>query len=119
MATWPATLPYPKSDGYTLSPLDQTIRTDMEFGPARARRRSMAKNDKLGVSWLFNDAQMAIFRAWYDSDTDAGGGANWFDVSVKTGEGGISAKVCRFSGIWNATLQSGGFWLVTASLEVR
>lgn len=119
MALWPSALPLPKLDGYALDPMDQTVRTDMEFGAARVRRRSKVRNDKLAVSWIFNAAQMAIFRAWFESDTQCAGGAAWFDIVVNTGDGATTSKVCRFSGPWKASLVGANFWIVSATLEVR
>lgn len=120
MATWPSTLPPPLADGYQLQPTDQAIRTDMETGAPRVRRRTAARNDKLSLSWQFTDAEMAIFRAWYENDsTGAAGGAGWFTSSVKIGTGGLVSLACRFSGVYQATYNPGSSWRVTAQVEVR
>jgi hypothetical protein len=119
MATWPATLPGPVLDGYALDPIDQTIRTDMEFGAARTRRRSTAQNDKLAVSWIFTRAQMAAFRIWFADSAQAAGGSAWFDIVVDTGEGASASQTCKFAGPWKGSLRGGGIWSVTATLEVR
>ena len=37
--TWPNTLPLPSVEGYGLTPQEAVLRTDMESGPARQRRR--------------------------------------------------------------------------------
>lgn len=119
MATWPTTLPAPILDGYALDPLDQTIRTDMEFGAARTRRRSTAQNDKLNVAWIFTRAQMAAFRTWFTDAAQAAGGSAWFDLVVDTGEGAAASQSCRFSGPWKAAFRGAGIWSVSATLEVR
>jgi hypothetical protein len=116
MATWPATLPAPTIEGYSLTPIDPVIRTDMESGSARARRRSAARNDRVAVAWIFTDAQMATFRAWFDGD--GAGGSAWFSLSLAIGSSGLTAQSCRFTAIWKADLLPGLNWRVTASLEI-
>lgn len=119
MATWPS-LPNPLVDGYTLSPVDQTVRTDMEIGSARARRRTAALNDQVSVSWRFTDVQMNTFRDWFDNaSTGAAGGASWFTVDLAVGDVGLDSKECRFVGAWSAQCLGGLIWTVTARLEVR
>ena len=79
MATWLTTLPRPQVAGYAIAPVDVTVRTDMEAGLPRVRRRSAARNDQVSVAWRFTDAQMATFRAWFDGD--CANGASWFTVA--------------------------------------
>lgn len=119
MATWPSTLPRPKVDGYQLAPVDPTLRSDMEVGAARARRRTAARNDQVAVSWLFTDAEMAAFRAWFDDAAGAAGGPAWFTgIGLALGNG-IVASEARFAGIWQASAVPGLNWQVSARLEVR
>ncbi len=119
MAAFPTTLPAPLLDGYALSPVDQTARTDMEAGAARVRRRTRARNDVLDVSWRFTQAQMAAFRSWFeDGVSGIAGGSSWFSVTVDVGGGALEIKECRFKGAWKAEREH-VFWKVTAQLEVR
>lgn len=67
-ARWPQDLPGPIGPGYGLTPFEQSIRTDMEVGPARVRRISTARRDRLSVQWRFDDAEMGAFRAWFGSE---------------------------------------------------
>lgn len=119
MASWPTTLPSPLLSGYGISPSDQVIRTEMEGGETRSRRRSSARKDSFPVSWKFTDAQMAIFRAWFDSPSYADGGNAWFTVYLATGDTGIDSVTARFNGAWQASMESGLHWNVSATLEVR
>ena len=118
MATWPATLPTPLVDGYELSPSDQTIRTDMEIGSARQRRRTVARNDHVSVAWVFDETQMTSFRAWFD-DAVAGvaGGAAWFTTQLRIGSG-LESREARFIGPWSGQYD-GQHWRIAAKLEVR
>ena len=63
----PTSLPRPLMAGYQLTPANNVIRTDMEVGTARARRRSAARNDRISLKWRLTDPEMRIFRARYNS----------------------------------------------------
>lgn len=119
MASWPSTLPAPLLSGYTLDPVDPVIRTDMEFGAARSRTRTKSRNDKLGAAWVFTDAQMAIFRVWYDNPAECAYGSAWFTISLALGETGLDSCSARFASVWKAALLPGKAWQVSATLEVR
>jgi alkanesulfonate monooxygenase SsuD/methylene tetrahydromethanopterin reductase-like flavin-dependent oxidoreductase (luciferase family) len=117
---FPTTLPKPSYNGYQLAPADQTVRTDMEVGAARQRRRTAARNDQISLTWIFTDAEMAIFRAWFDDGAEAAGGAAWFTgLNLVMGDTGLTAEECRFIGAWSADAMPGLRWNVTAKLEVR
>lgn len=120
MATWPSTLPNPLAAGYQLSAGDQTLRTDMETGSARVRRRTTARNDRVAVSWLLTEAQLDILRDWFDNaSTGIAGGAAWFNVNLAVGTGTRQAAVeARFVGPISAAVD-GPYWRVSAQLEVR
>lgn len=119
MATWPTTLPAPKLSGYQLQPVSPSLRTDMESGAARSRRRSYARNDRVGVSWLMTDAEFAAFRAWFEDDAEAAGGSAWFYISLWIGDTGATLQEARFIDAYQAVLADHARWAVTAQLEVR
>lgn len=120
MATWPTTLPNPSAAGYSLSPVDQVVRTEMEGGNIRVRRRSAARNDRVAVTWFFTSSQMAAFRSWFDDSAEADGGSAWFTVTLDTGDGSMVSATARFSGVWSAKMvEAGRYWEVSASLEIR
>ena len=120
MPAWPVTLPAPQAPGYTLSPGDQTIRTDMEVGSPRVRRRTTARNDKLAVGWVLTDAQLDDLRDWFDDDvTGIAGGSAWFTALLAVGTGTTQASVeARFDGPFKAD-RNGPYWNVAATLETR
>lgn len=117
MASWPTTLPRPLTAGYAISPVDTLVRTDMEVGTPRVRRRSASRIDHLTVAWIFSEVQMAVFRIWFDGD--CANGASWFSVELNTGDHGLRTVEARFVGAWQSELQTGPFWRVSAKLEVR
>ena len=117
MATWPETLPAPLLAGYGIQPNKQTIGSDMEVGAPRVRRITAARLDDYPLSVNLSDAQMAIFRAWWDDD--AAGGAAWFTMTLWTGDGGAQSVEARFNGHWKADMVGNHRWLVTGTVEVR
>ena len=119
MATWPTSLPKPLAGGYGINPVDQTVRTDMEAGAARQRRRTSARNDHIDVSWLLTDAMLTIFRTWFENPVEAAGGAAWFNTNLALGTGGIVAVEARFIGPPKVIGPNSRKWVVSAKLEVR
>lgn len=119
MATWPVTLPAPLVAGYGIQPNKQTIGSDMEIGAQRVRRITAARVSMLNVQWSMTDAQMAIFRDWFDDPTGAAGGAAWFTISLLMGNGGFETVTARFSGIWKTGYEPHLQWSAQATLEVR
>lgn len=119
MATWPTSLGVPQFSGYELETTDPTARTDMEGGPARVRRRFTSAPDNVQLRFIFNVAQMAEFRAFWDADFAQG--AAWVDMPVKTGRvSGMETKACRpVRGQFKASPLSGLLWSVDFQVEVR
>jgi len=119
MATWPSSLPAPRIVGYGVNPFDPAVRTEMEAGNSKARRRTFSRKDKVPVVWNMTDAQYAIFRTWFDATDGADGGAGWFSVSLLLGGGGMSSVEARFSGVYTAQYVPHLHWDVSATLEAR
>ena len=115
---FPVALPPPLITGYQLAPADQTARTELDVGADRVRRRSQALNDRVQITWKFTDAEMALFRDWFDNA--ARGGAAWFaGLQLALGRTGIQTTEARFVGPFRADLQPGLTWQVSAAVEVR
>lgn len=115
MPAYPGSLPVPLVEGYALNPVDQTVRTEMEAGAARVRRRTFARNDVVDVAFIFTGGEFAAFRTWFEGD--AGGGSAWFDMPLDVGAGMATEEV-RFKGAWKSQRVQ-LHWRVTAQLEVR
>ena len=108
MPTWPTTLPAPLLADYRLTPIDQTLRTDMETGSPRVRRRTTARLDRINIAWMFDATQMAAFRAFFDDDL--AGGTSWCNMTLDTGDDVASVEI-RFSGPWQSQ-RNGRVWHV-------
>lgn len=113
MAAWPSSLPRLLAPGYSESPQDQTLRTEMDAGPAKVRRRFSAAVTEQQIRLLLTDAQLATFESFWD--TDLAGGAlsiDWDDP--RTG----SAVHVRPVGRYTVTMQSVDYWWVSFVGEV-
>ena len=119
MASWPTTLPQPTMSGYALQATDATIRTDMESGPARVRRRYTAAPDKVTLRFVFSEEQMAAFRVFWDGDAQQG--AAWWWLTVKDGRtvGSVAREVRPTNGAFKSEMIDAVHWSVTFEVEVR
>lgn len=71
--TWPATLPdIVTYDEYSESPPDNALRTSMDVGPPKSRRRTTANVRPLSVMMILTTAQVETLDVFYD-DTLASG----------------------------------------------
>ena len=62
-AIWPPTLPQrPQRNGYKSQYPNQLIRSDMDSGPAKVRRRGNAKPVTLSLTYVLNAEQLAVFK---------------------------------------------------------
>ena len=77
MAAWPETLPQsPLAAGFSEQVPNTLIRTEMDAGPAKVRRRFTAGVRKLGMSMLLTKAQIAILDTFVVTTTN-GGADQW------------------------------------------
>lgn len=73
VATWPATLPQaPLLEGYSRGEGKAVLRTDMDAGPDKLRRRSTGVPAPLQYAVAASTAQLAIFRAFWRDDLQQG-----------------------------------------------
>ena len=117
MASWPTTLPNPLIPGHAVDMVDPVLRTEMEVGSSRKRRRTFARNDHLTLGWIMSATQVAIFRDWFDADCM--GGAAWFTVDLDIATGGtitVDASFLKAPQIVRIAHQA---WSVSGEVEVR
>ena len=118
--SWPARLPLPTFEGTSLEQQDSCLRTEMEAGPARQRRRFTQAPTRMPVRWRFRDVDFATFEAWFK--LKVGSGANWFSLALLGGIG-LATHEARFLGQGGAPYKAvpnrGGVWIVTSVLEIR
>ncbi|MDD9922851.1 MAG: hypothetical protein OXQ92_11320 [Boseongicola sp.] len=114
--TWPKTLPLPTVDGYGVHPGEAILRTEMEAGPARQRRRFTQVPSRISARWLFRREQFALFEAWYRWHAKEGG--EWFEIELMGGLGLVDHEA-RFTRQFEARLKNGVLWEITSDLEIR
>ena len=90
---WPATLPKPLSDSYAENAPDGTIRTNMDSGPAKMRRRYTAAPRPFALVMHLTSAQYATFDGFFVS-TSRNGSLRFNFTHPRTG----SACEARFVG---------------------
>lgn len=117
--SWPATLPQPRASGYGIQPVSAFVRTDMDDGAARQRRRFTSTPSRIAVAWQLSLLQYATFEGFVAYDINDG--ASWFAVDLLSGMG-ISRMQARFmeDPPFKAALsQSRVYFDVTATLEIK
>ena len=72
MPTWPAQLPPPALNSLQESPPNNTIRSQMDKGPDKVRRRTTANIRPIAFSMHLTEAQLEILDDFYTSDTFSG-----------------------------------------------
>ena len=115
-ARFPDLLPLPLVEEYSITPNEAIIRTQMEAGTARQRRRFDDVPSKITVKWFMNASQFSLFEAWYKYHAKEG--AEWFVIKLLGGLGLIEQEA-RFTQQFTAKLQNGILWAITSELEIR
>lgn len=111
--TWPATLPSgPLLDQYEEQPPDLTIRTEMEAGPDKVRRRMTDSVRPMKCRFSMTSAQVTILDGFFV--TTLSGGASRFNwTHPRTG----SSDEFRFRKRPAYRPEGGGYWEVEVELE--
>ncbi len=115
-AAWPDTLPLPTIEGYGIRPGEAILRTEMEAGPARQRRRFTNTPSRITARWVMRAEQFLLFESWYRWAAAEGGA--WFEIDLLGGLG-LLAQEARFTRQFEARPYRGRLWEVTSELEVR
>lgn len=111
---WPNTLPAaPLVEGFHETPGQTAVRTQMEQGPAKVRRRTTAGVDSMSLLLLLSKAQVATLESFF-SDTLAGGALGFAYTHPRTG----LSVTCRFTAPPQYTPTNGNYFKAALSLEV-
>lgn len=104
MPTWPAGLPQrPLSSGFSETPPENVVRTAMDAGPAKIRRRFSAGVRMFSVQYNIDDTGVGLVDTFYTTTLE--GGVLSFDFPDPRSGSTISA---RFVGAPKFTALSGG-----------
>lgn len=118
MIQYPTGLPAMLLDGHSLQTVDPQLRSEMESGRVRVRRKFTATPTFVQGSILATtDSQAQLFEAWWEEILVSG--TKYFEMRVKTPLGHQS-QVVRFAGIYQGpVLVPPGYWRFTFTLELR
>ena len=97
-----------------IQPGDAIVRTDMEAGSARQRRRFTSIPSRVQVRWLMTQTQFALFEAWLK--WEAAEGSVWFEVTLLNGVG-LTPQQARFTQPFQAQLITGTLWEYALNLK--
>lgn len=114
---FPAELPLPLRSGYDVNHASPLMRTELQSGRARQRRRYTSVPSLASVSWNFDQSQAQVFEAWFRWNLSDG--TEWFNVTLRTPLG-LMPYECRFADMYAGPQLVGiDRWQVSATLEVR
>jgi len=114
MPTWPASLPDDfLQSGFSETLPDNVLRSKMDIGPPKTRRRSTAAPRPIAGQQLMTTAQVATFDTFFVTTLSDGAiGFDW--THPRTG----AAITLRFVSPPAYVATGGDFWSITLPLEV-
>lgn len=113
---FPEDLPRPTQD-YSLNIENSAIRSRMDSGRIRQRRRFSSSQNALSVKWSLTDEEFQLFESF--AFHALSGGTSWFETELLTGGGIVTHKVRFQEGRYKASYRGFMGWIVTASLDVE
>lgn len=113
---YPDALPPFLIDPYGYDEDNDLIRTDMEAGPARVRKRATQTPTVFSVSCKMTYTQLKIFESWIRHKIN--GGVEWFTVTLDTGSG-LVEHMGRYVGKCSVRKASVLRWVVSGKIEVE
>lgn len=113
MPSWPVGLPSPLVNGFNETLPNNTIRTEMDVGAAKVRRRTTSNPYTLTVPYLLSSSQVDDLIDFYQTDTSYGAIA--FDF-IHPRSGDIVS--CRFLSPPQLGTSNGSYFPTSIQLEV-
>ena len=114
---FPVGLPLPLRSGYDVNHASPLMRTELQSGRARQRRRYTSVPSLASVTWIFSQSEAQFFEAWFR--WQLADGTEWFNARLRTPMG-LMAYECRFAEMYTGPLLVGvDRWQVQAQLELR
>lgn len=114
---YPTGLPLPLRSGYDINHVSPLMRSDLQSGRARQRRRYTSVPSMASVSWNMSQAQAQVFESWFRYELSDG--AEWFNAELRTPLG-LQSYECRFAEMYAGPQLVGvDHWVFQAMLEIR
>lgn len=116
MVSWPASFPQPKTS-LSVETSANTVRTQMDSGAVRQRRRFTTEQSQVNITWEMPDVQGAVFISFHKNSINLG--ADWFLMPLSLG-GGLRDHEVRFvDGKYSQSYADVGYWTFSAKLDIR
>ncbi|SDS03969.1 hypothetical protein SAMN05216198_1042 [Halopseudomonas litoralis] len=118
MIQYPAGLPCFERTGYGLKTKDPQLRSELESGRSRPRRKFTQTPTAIEVvTRPMNDAQAQLFEAWWEQVLVSG--TKWVDLPLKTPLG-MQHYTAQFVGIYDGPLLVGvSHWRFSCTVVLR
>lgn len=114
---YPEGLPLGLHSGRTYQTVSPLLRSDLESGRARQRRRFTDTPTLAAINWFFTDTQARLFELWWR--VTLVDGSEWFECPLKTPLG-VEFHKCRFTDIYKGpSLVGPDIWSYSAELELE
>jgi len=116
--TYPEGLPVGLHSGRSYQLVSPLMRSELESGRARQRRRFTSVPEGAQVAWLFSSVETRAFISWFrDQLID---GALYFECPLDHPGLGFTDYTCRFTGVYSGPTRVGpDEWSISAELELR
>lgn len=114
MPTWPSTLPaFPLAESFRETVPDTTLRTSMDYGPAKTRRRTTAGAAGIFAAYILDRTQVEHLDEFYQAAL-SGGALSFIFAHPRTG----TEESCRFKKPPEYISLNGDYFRVLVELEV-
>ncbi len=118
MTTWPSDLPtVPVRDGYRVSSDNGLVRTEMESGRARQRRRFVRAYKRVAITWRLSDVELERFRSFFYWDINHGADVFAISLPVAATSRPVSARFVVDSQP-RISYRGPALWDLTCELEI-
>lgn len=112
LPVWPVSLPLAE---FSRQPADPFIRTPMDSGLARQRRRFRVYPITQSVQFVLTEAQFATYAAFAENDLN--GWTGWFMLKIRDARGVRLARVRFVKAPAEELVSAGGIWRVSGQVE--
>lgn len=114
---WPKTLPLPLLSDYGIEDESMVLRTEMDDGLARQRRKSAARPSAIPVKLKFDSEQHAVFDSFLENECE--GTAGWFLIKLLIPGFGVSEQVSRIKPGYKSKANGFNKWIVSGTIEIK
>ena len=115
LADYPSSLPLPEGSDYQIGFGSTVLRSSMDDGMPRQRKRFSTHIDDLPITIYYNDAELVEFERFVREDIN--GGTSWFNMELRDGEGVRLMEVMIQDGKY-AIKKEGLKWAVSMRLDI-